>query len=422
MKNDGHAWADIIEKIKDSFPNLSQMQIYEKARKYYKSANGGSVKPKVKDGNEKSDSYPTTTSIEHKSDGSVTFNGIVELMDGQAITPDIIMRAHNLDPVAWDVLSYKTNFWQAQAKGGKKMLLYQSKIVVKPKKNELSIQDIENHFKKFSKKYKPSHSVPIKNVKSDKMLEINVCDLHLAKLGMSSECGESYDSEIAKSRFEHIIDSECRRLDSLDVEQILFVWCNDFFNSDGPSGATTAGTPQSNDMGWQKMFMVGVEMLVSAIDKLQQYAPVKTFYIASNHARATEFYALNYISAWFRDNDRVDVDVNFKSRYYYQYGVNLIGFSHGSYEKKDNLMGLMSVEVPEMWSSSTYREYHLAHKHCEEVVEKNGIVFRRLPSMTGTDNWHYDSGYVGASKRSYSFLWDKKMKLECINIVHTELS
>src|SRR5690554_4209703 len=37
------------------------------------------------------------TSITVNKDGSTTFDGIVELMEGEAITPEIILKGYNLD-------------------------------------------------------------------------------------------------------------------------------------------------------------------------------------------------------------------------------------------------------------------------------------------------------------------------------------
>lgn len=420
MLNSGHKPIYIYENYYRGKSNMSY-DTFSRALRKWKHRINGTVSATPKQATVKED-IPHMRSVEYKADGSATFEGIIELMDGEPITPEIIMKAHNLDSEKFEVISYKSNFWQAQQKGGSTLLLYQSKISVRPKKDEITLSELQIHFETFSKEYQPQYIAPVPKQESQKMLEINICDLHLAKLGWHRECGENYDSKIARKRFMEIIDGECARLEKIPVEKILFVWCNDFFNSDNMSNTTTGGTSQHTDVRWQKMFLTGVEMLVEAIDKLQHYAPVETFYIASNHCRTTEFYAINYLYAWFRNNDRVKIDLNCKARYYYQYGVNLIGFSHSYYEKKENLPGLMSIEVPEMWAKTTYREYHLAHIHCEEVKEKNGIIFRWLPSVTGSDAWHYDSGYIGATKRSYSFLWDKEHKLESINVIHTELS
>jgi hypothetical protein len=67
----------------------------------------------------------------------------------------------------------------------------------------------------------------------------------------------------------------------------------------------------------------------------------------------------------------------------------------------------MATECPEDWADTTYREFHLAHYHSEKVKDVGGVVYRWLPTVCGTDEYHYDSGYVGSVKRSYSFLYDK---------------
>ena len=364
-------------------------------------------------------SNDTNKSVEYKSDGTTTFESIIELADGEPITPEIIMKAHNLDINYWDVISYKNNYYSQQAQGGKLIVLYQSKIVVKPKKfDDIPLQVVEEHFKNLCKTYKPNVCrETVVNQGSNLMLEINIADLHLGKLSWNGETGENYDHTIARKSFFKVIDAEIERVRQNKFEKILFVWTNDFFNSDGMSNSTTAGTPQDVDLRWQKLFLEGCSMLVEAIDMLSKYAPVETFYIASNHSRQVDFYALNYLYAWFRTYDNVTINVNCTPRYYYRYGVNLIGFAHSYYEKKQNLPHLMSIECAKDWSETTYREYHLAHYHSEKVEEKGGVIFRWLPSVTGTDSWHNDCGYVGSVKRSYSFVYDKNVGLISINCV-----
>lgn len=352
-------------------------------------------------------------------DKSTTFERIIALEDGAPITPESIMEAHNLDKNLWDVVTYKNNYYSQQAKGGKIVVLYQSKIIVRPKTEGITLEKITDHFNNLASTYTPAKYSHTEN-NSDKLYEINIADLHFGKLGTSGVCGEDYNVEIAKENFFKVINTEISRIKKGKYAKILFVWSNDFFNADGISGATTKGTAQDNVLQWQDMFLQGCEILVKAIDALREYAPVETFYIASNHSRQIDFYAINYLSAWFRQCDDVVVNVNLTTRYYYRWGVNLIGFAHSSYEKKNNLPYLMSVERPKDWAETLYREYHLAHIHSESVTEKGGVVFRWLPSITGADAWHSECGYVGATKRSYSFVWDKVNGLETINCTFIE--
>lgn len=402
----GKSYTEIAKEMMPFFPDKSEIQVKEKIRQYIRRTEEYQMARTPKE-----EGVPN---VQQNADGTMVFNGIVALHQGEPITPEAIMRAYNIDTKAWKVVSWRSNFWQAQRKGGSIMLLYQTRITVKPVEDEITLAEVKEHFDSFKNTYKPTPVIYKPEEITERMLEVNICDLHLGKLAWCGETGESYDFKIARDRFNQVLEPDIQEALSLKPEKILFVWCHDFFNADGISDATTRGTPQHCDVRWQKMFLVGCEMLVEAIDRLSKAAPVETFYIASNHARQVEFYAINYLSAWFRNYDNVTVHVNCKSRYYYEYGVNLIGFTHSYYEKKGNIPFLMSTEAPEAWARTRYREFHMGHYHCEITEEKGPVIYRWLPSVTGTDAYHYDSGFVGAVKRSYSFVWDKHIGLAAI--------
>ena len=54
----------------------------------------------------------------------------------------------------------------------------------------------------------------------------------------------------------------------------------------------------------------------------------------------------------------------------------------------------------------------LRHLHSEQVSEDGGIIIRNLSSVTGTDAWHHNSGYIGAIRKCTCFLWDKENGLD----------
>lgn len=416
----GLAKSEIVGILSKEFEDINYECLRSRVRRYVK-RNKQSVAVQDIERSSASTS-PITHGVEYKADGTAIFDRIIYLQETTDLTPENILKAHGLDPVMWKIISCKNNYYQQQKAGGEILNLYQSKITVKPSETPISFDDMKKHFNALQAVYSGNNNrIQFTNMIPDCdrniMYEVNIADLHLGKICWSDETGETFNSEIAKQRFDYVIDYECKRIMDFGgkVEKIVFVWTNDFFNSDGISKATTGGTPQDTDLQWQNLFQLGCELLVSAIDKLSQLADVETFYIASNHSRQVDFYALNYLSAWFRTYDNVKINVNSSPRYYIKYGVNLIGFAHSYYEKKQNLPYLMSIERPEDWATTTYREYHLAHYHSEKTEEIGGIIFRWLPSITGSDSWHTECGYVGSVKRSYSFVYDKNRGLIQIN-------
>lgn len=357
------------------------------------------------------------SSIEYKSDGSAVFERIIELPEKGNVTPEMILEAHGMSKDLWEVISCKSNFYQQQKKGGSIINLYQSKLVAKPIKFAVDVESVKNMFNDLQNTYEPKDCVE-SNPNGKYLYEINLADLHLGKFASLYETGEHLDIPTTHKRFISVIDSEIINIKKFGVdkiEKILFVWTNDFFNSDGMSASTTGGTKQDTCCKWQELYLCGVKMLIETIDKLSKLAPVKTFYIASNHSRQVDYYAICTLNAWFRNYKNVEVDITPHTRHYERYGVNLIGFAHSYYEKKQNLPYLMSVERKEDWGQTSYREYHLAHYHSEKVEEKGGIIFRWLPSVTGLDSWTNDSGYVGVVKRSYSFIYDRDRGLVQMN-------
>ncbi len=45
---------------------------------------------------------------------------------------------------------------------------------------------------------------------------------------------------------------------------------------------------------------------------------------------------------------------------------------------------------------------------------KNGIIFRRINAITGTDAWHSEHGFVGATRQAQGFLWHKTLGLQAV--------
>ena len=149
-----------------------------------------------------------------------------------------------------------------------------------------------------------------------------------------------------------------------------------------------------------------------------EIAPVEVPIIGGNHDEERTFYLGELLSGLYSNTDRVNIDNSAKMRKYVVYGKNLIGLTHGYHEKLKELKDIMAYEVPALWAASTYREWHTGDKHHkEDYVHKtqennNGVVIRILRSLTTTDAWHYNKGYIGALRASEAFLWDKEQGLK----------
>lgn len=366
-------------------------------------------------------------SFELRADGTGVSDKLISIMAGEKITPKLIMERHGLDPTQWAVISYRNNLWHGQKKGGDRIIQYQSRLTVKAI-DGVKVDDVRELFADLER-HSPIVKVDYPQVAiRRKMAEVNVADLHLAKMCWRGNTGENYDHKIAKKNFEGIVERICEELSKIDLEYILFVWSNDYFNSDNEASATTKGTSQDTDIRFEKMFKVGTAMLCWAIERLKQIAPVRTFRTPSNHDNVLSLTALVVLQAWFRNDPQVQIDNDVMPRKYILYGNSLTGYCHGDTEGKEStskdkasrLASLMPAEARDLWGKALYCEMHVGHLHSEQMIQEiNSVIVRRISSPTATDTWHTENGYVGSTRKAQTFIYDRSDHI--VQIIHTHI-
>ena len=123
------------------------------------------------------------------------------------------------------------------------------------------------------------------------------------------------------------------------------------------------------------------------------------------------FYAGEVLSAWFKNDQNVLVDNGLDSRKYYEYGVNMLMFTHGDKEKAAEMPLIMATEQPLMFSRTKFREVHCGHLHKEMVNEYRGIKVRFIPSICANDSWHKLMGYQSL-RCAQAYIWNKEKGCE----------
>lgn len=365
----------------------------------------------------KSNSYVLNESVNSKidllinKDGTQTRDALLVLSEEEIKTEVLLLKAHGYNPDEWELVNSKNTMWHQNSKADGLKTLYASKITVKPR-TTITFDMIEKIFnglqrdKKDQKIPKPLLYQDRDYEDNEECLIVNFFDVHFSKLAHSSESGENYDYKIARERMINSILKYKKRFVGRVFDKIIFAIGQDYFNSE-PTGMTVGNTRQDNDSRYSVMFEKGVEALISVIDILREmghtiYVPL----VQGNHSTYVEYYAAQFLKAWYRNEDDVQIDASPSPRKYYQFGINLFGFTHNCYEK-NRIYGLMQVEAPQMWANTIERTFFTGHLHCEDVEEKSGIFIRQAPTLCSTDAWHKREGYVGAIKRTQSFVYDK---------------
>jgi len=249
---------------------------------------------------------------------------------------------------------------------------------------------------------------------SPHLLTVSIFDHHFGKLAWAAETGENYDLKIAERLYLAAVDDLMDKTKGYPVEKILFPVGQDFYHIDNGNNTTTNGTPQDADGRYGKIIATGEMACIHAIDRLRTVAPVEVVWIPGNHDRTTSYHLCRVLQAWYRNEDRVTVNVGDELRKYFRYGVNLIGLTHGNEEKHADLPMLMANESRVDWAETTHHEFMTGHYHRAKQLHflpldtQGGVLIRTLPSLSAADAWHKMRGYFGGERTAEAYLHSKE--------------
>ena len=297
-----------------------------------------------------------------------------------------------------DVASVK--FWQTVSG--------QQRFSVVTKGESMSVEAIKQEIEEFAAAHSPTvekldHLKPWSTL-NPIAYEISLPDIHYGKL-------HDLNLTQVEDQYMMVVKELVEKASGLDIERFVLPIGNDGMNSEGMRRTTTKGTPQEESAGWKDTFRGYWQLMTMAIDYLKEKAPVDIIVVSGNHDYERMFYAGDVLAGWYRNDANVTVDNTYSSRKYYEYGQNMLMFTHGDKEKPADMPLIMATENPEMFARTSHREVHCGHLHKEMVNEYRGIKVRFVPSICPNDEWHKQMGYE-AKRTGQAYIWNKSKGLE----------
>jgi hypothetical protein len=330
------------------------------------------------------------------------------------------LNCSNVDLESWEVDHYIINSWEVTmgclTSGSNKpetFTNYQVKVWLKRKVIQPLEIAIENIFKTFKPTKYPK--VLFKEIDDPHLLEICLFDHHFGKLAWYHETNNDYDLKIAKKVYQNGVFELLNKVQNFNIEEICLPIGQDFFHVNNPEGLTPKGKINLDTDGrLAKVFETGIEACIKAIETCLQIAPVSIIWVPGNHDPETSYYLCKVLQHHFLLNKNFSIDVNPTIRKYKQYGISLIGFTHGSEEPIKSLPTIMADEKKDEWSKTIYHEWHTGHFHKKKEMNFlnadsfGSTIVRTLPSLSGTDHWHYKKGFVKGHRAAECYLWSKE--------------
>jgi len=340
----------------------------------------------------------------------------VEERSTRAYSPDELAALYGIDLTIYECIYYKPNTWEVgtaykDENGVAKIVterLYQNKAIFRRKKPSEITQLIEL-FREARENFVKPDLVFEDSV--DKQLAVELClfDVHLGKEAMEGDWSLEKCAEVWRQSIAELLDGIALQ----KVARFVLPVGNDFLHVDNSKGMTYNGTPVGSGSKWFRNLVFGKDLVCETIQQLSQYAPVIIPMIRGNHDSDSVMTLGAMIQERFRDRDDIIVLNSTLPRTYWRWGNVLIGWCHGDMVKAEKLAMLMPVEAAMDYAQTMYRAIHLGHLHTlkgysfqPESLEFYGVDVVHVPSLSPTDQWHANNGYVGNMRRSMSFIYD----------------
>ena len=256
--------------------------------------------------------------------------------------------------------------------------------------------------------------------KGDKLLVLDLADVHFGKLCEASETGFTYNVEVARHRVIDGTRSLLRRADG--IHRILFVMGNDILHTDNGK-TSTAGTPQDSDGSYFTAWRAAQHASIDAISECAGVADVDLLHCMSNHDWRSGWGLSQTIAAAMSGHEGVRAtpyNLSPKHRKFYGYGRNGLLLTHGDGAKEEALTSLFLKEGRNLISECDLLYAYLHHFH-HKIRKRRGIdvfqsekdhtaftqismgaarveggdmVAEYVRSPSAPDGWHDRNGYV----------------------------
>lgn len=256
------------------------------------------------------------------------------------------------------------------------------------------------------------------------LLVLDLSDVHIGKLCVTTETGYGYSIEVAAHRMVEGARLLMTQGKALGVTRVLLVVGNDILHTDNNKHTTTSGTLQDTAGSYFQSYQAAIHGYRGIVTlALEMGLAVDVVYCPSNHDWHTGYTIAHNLAAWFRAHpafSATDYNISENHRKYYRFGGNLMIFTHGDGAKEADLPQIMLVEAKHHAAECQHRYAYLHHFHHKikkalgvrpQSREKDHIAMTVMSSGIGQmegdnlqieyvrspsppDGWHSRNGYL----------------------------
>lgn len=253
----------------------------------------------------------------------------------------------------------------------------------------------KEEFKMFVNSYIPPKydwNIKQRNNHTPCSIIVNKQDVHFNKQSLEGK-------NTLEERFEDYEKSVIESVEKVNmlhsVDEIVYIIGSDHFNSEY-TGTTVKGTPQQNISNYVETFRKVCSHEVLMINYfLSRANKVKIFYLPGNHDAFVSYHMSEWLKAFFKKVDRVEVCAEFEYTKYFSLFDSAFCINHGDVQKPEQLASNFPLMYKKGFALADWHYILTGDKHTELVKDINGIKFHRLAAISkAKGNYEKHNGYT----------------------------
>jgi ribosomal protein L31 len=247
------------------------------------------------------------------------------------------------------------------------------------------------------------------------MLEWPVFDVHHGMLAWGKETGNDYDHKISK----HLQISAGKILFSTfgPIKRAVIILGGDNQTADNREGKTEkSGNILDTDTRYAQMAWTCFEAAVSSIEIACQFAEsVYVVVLSGNHDYHAAIHLTIQLHAYFRNIDKIEVDISPARHRFYSWGKRVVMATHGDINEKRVAPFALQRAIRNGYATDPEMRLYVLMGHLHKqgrktpdmLTEEDGVIVERFPTIAAQEAYSIEGGYTSCRATSAS-LWHHK--------------
>ena len=224
-------------------------------------------------------------------------------------------------------------------------------------------------------------------------------DPHAGLYSWKDETGQTFDlvefERVTKGAIDRLVAS------APPSAHALYIDLGDTLHADNNASRTKSGHHLDTHGRHAEVVRVNIRCKRHHIARmLEKHLHVTVRINPGNHDGITAIMLAEMLALLYENEPRITVTTSPNPYWFFGFGNNLIGTTHGDGAKGANLPLLMAVDAPDLWQASQHghRVWFVGHVHHKDIKDHPGVTVEYVRTLAAPDIWSHGAGY--RSKRS----------------------